>query len=85
MDLDNLKPKAGLFVRLFGTRNTGIHVAFTLCCLCLLIIVIDMIHSYWKGGNANLDFVSLIMPFFTLSLGYIFGKEKISAKRKKID
>ena len=73
---DNIKLEAGFLGRLFGTKNTGIHVAFTLCCLFLFIIVLDMLHSYWKGGNANLDFVSLIMPFFTLSLGYIFGKER---------
>ena len=73
---DNIKLEVGFLGRLFGTKNTGIHVAFTLCSILLFIIFADMIHSYYKGENANLDFISLIMPFFTLSLGYIFGKGK---------
>ena len=73
---DNIKLEVGFLGRLFGTKNTGIHVAFTLCFILLLIIFADMIHSYCKGENANLDFISLIMPFFTLPLGYIFGKGK---------
>ena len=73
---DNIRQEVGFLGRFFGTKNTGIHVAFTLCVIFLLIIFADMIHCYWKGEDTNLDFISLVMPFFTLSLGYIFGKEK---------
>ncbi|MBQ6971758.1 MAG: hypothetical protein IJP86_05300 [Synergistaceae bacterium] len=56
--------EVGFLGRLFGTKNTGIHVAFTLCFASLIIIFADMIHCYYNGSNANLDFISLIMPFF---------------------
>ena len=48
------------------------HIALIICCLLILIVIIDMIHSYIVGNNINMDLISLIIPVVTLSLSDIF-------------
>ena len=71
------KEKEGGFMGKFlGTKssNLSMHIALIICCLLILIVIVDMIHSYIIGNNINMDLISLIIPVVTLSLGYIFGK-----------
>ena len=63
-----------MFKKIFGTKNTGIHVAFTLCVCFVIIIVIDMWHCYSLNKDINMNFISFMFSFVTLFLGYIFGK-----------
>ena len=74
-NLNKHKMEAGILGKFFGTKNTGIHVAFTLCAFFLIIIIVDMFYCYCSNKSINLDLISLTSPFFTLALGYIFGKE----------
>ena len=68
--------EAGMLGKLLGTKNTGIHVAFLLCLFFVLLAFVDMLYCYCTGNGMNIEFFKLIMPFITLSLGYIFGKGK---------
>lgn len=66
----------GTMGKFLGTKptNVSIHVALILCMCLLLVLLIDCIHSYYIGQGTNMDLVNVIVPVFSLSIGYIFGK-----------
>ena len=68
----------GTMGKFLGTNssNAAMHIALIICGLLLLIIIIDMFHSYYINSNINMELINLIIPVVTLSLGYIFRKRK---------
>lgn len=54
--------------------NVSMHISLILCVLLVLLLLIDFIHSYAVGENINMEFVTIVVPVITLSIGYIFGK-----------
>ena len=75
VDTDKEKD-GGTMGKFLGTNssNAAMHIALIICGLLLLIIIIDMFHSYYINSNINMELINLIIPVVTLSLGYIFGK-----------
>ena len=66
--------KGGIMAWLFGTESSiaARHITFTLCCILVVIT------SLFKP---DAELVRCIVPVFTLSLGYIFGKDDSSADK----
>ncbi|MBP1544689.1 MAG: hypothetical protein J6A16_11395, partial [Oscillospiraceae bacterium] len=73
---DNKGKDGGIMGRFLGNKpsNVSMHIALILCLSLIILIVIDMVHSYFVNENLNMDLINLIVPVVTLSLGYIFGK-----------
>lgn len=66
----------GIMGKFLGTKsaNVSMHIVLILCVSLILIIFIDMVHSYIINVSINMDLIGLIIPVITLSIGYIFGK-----------
>lgn len=66
----------GILGKLLGAKreNASIHIGFIICVLFTIILVLELIHSYCIEGDINMDFINVIVPVITLSIGYIFGK-----------
>ena len=52
----------GIMGKFLGTKssNVSMHIALILCALLIIIIFIDMIHSYFVGSEINMDLINLI-------------------------
>lgn len=70
------KEDGGIMGKLFGNKkeNASMHIAFTLCCILLLLCGIDIVRALMAGETAYTELVKNIVPIITLALGYIFGK-----------
>ncbi len=69
----SLREKGGIISWLFGTDTSVLarYIAFILCFILALVV--------WCG-KPDVEALKCIVPVFTLSLGYIFGKEDKSSK-----
>ena len=55
--------------------NMAVYSAFIFCISLLLFAVVNMIFSWCSGASlVNMDLFKIIIPVFTMSLGYMFGK-----------
>lgn len=66
----------GVMGKFLGTKssNAAMHIGFIICVILLIIILVDLIHSYISNKSANSELLNLFVPVITLFLGYIFGK-----------
>ena len=54
--------------------NVSMNIGLILCVLLIIVLLVDIIHSYCVGESINIELVNTVVPVITLSMGYIFGK-----------
>lgn len=66
----------GLIGKLLGNKliNASINMSFIICIFFMVMMVIDLVHSYRVNENINMDLINIIVPVIMTSIGYIFGK-----------
>ncbi len=73
---DDKKSLGGWFGKIFGIHPTNIALYFAIGVVtcCFIIIIVDILHSYYKSTEINFVLLKYLLPFMTTALGYAFGK-----------
>lgn len=69
--------EGGFMGKFLGTKmpNMSVYSAFLFCLALLVFVIIDMCFLVCSGKSClNMDLMKMIIPVFTMSLGYMFGK-----------
>ena len=66
----------GVMGKFLGNKpaNASMNIGLILCVLLIIVLLVDIIHSYCVGESINMELVNTVVPVITLSMGYIFGK-----------
>ena len=74
--VENDKKKGGIFGKIFGIEpaNIALYFAIMVVICCFIIIIGDVVYSYLKDKDINLDLFQFLLPLITTALGYAFGK-----------
>ena len=69
---------SGLIGKFLGSnpKNASIHFSFVICVISLLICLADLIHSFRTSQMITSEVWNFLVPIVSMSIGYIFGKEK---------
>ena len=73
---DDKEKEGGFFGKIFGIHpvNITLYFAIIIVILCLLLIIVETIHSYWVKSDINYKLLNFLLPFITTALGFVFGK-----------
>lgn len=79
--------ESGEMGKLLGTKmpNMAVYSAFLLCRYLLILAGISMLISWCCGETFNLELIKIIIPVFTMSLGYMFGKSEHNNDKKEVN
>ncbi len=79
--------ESGKMGEILGTKmpNMAVYSAFLLCRYLLIFAGVSMFISWCCGETFNLELIKIIIPVFTMSLGYMFGKSEHNNDKKDVN
>ncbi len=79
--------ESGEMGKLLGTKmpNMAVYSAFLLCRYLLIFAGVSMLISWYCGESLNFELIKIIIPVFTMSLGYMFGKSENNNDKKEVN
>lgn len=63
----------GMLDKMFGKTHQEMYL---IVLLCVLLLVIGLVNVYGPQNNDAKEYWNLIVPAFTLAMGYLVGKKK---------